>query len=125
MNYKQAAGRNWTRAARKSSPVKLHQMPAGASALGRSPVWYAATDLKNAPGRNWNLETRRARRVRLRQATEAGSHWSAYPLRERGGGDHDQPYEYRTPSSRWSFPFTSREYARLLILRSRLSEERG
>jgi len=37
------------------------------------------------------------------------------------GGDHDQPYEFgRRPSSRAPFPFTTREFARLLVLRSRL-----
>jgi hypothetical protein len=36
-------------------------------------------------------------------------------------GDHDQPYEFgRRPSSRAPFPFTTREFARLLVLRSRL-----
>jgi hypothetical protein len=37
-----------------------------------------------------------------------------------GAGDHDEPYRFgRRPSARWSYPFTERQYARLLILRGR------
>jgi hypothetical protein len=37
-----------------------------------------------------------------------------------GAGDHDQPYRFgRRPRCGATFPFSEREYARLLILRSR------
>jgi len=40
-----------------------------------------------------------------------------------GAGDHDQPYQFgRRPNARAPFPFTERQYARLLVLRSRLQE---
>jgi hypothetical protein len=35
--------------------------------------------------------------------------------------DHDQPYRFgRRPNARAPYPFTERQYARLLILRGRL-----
>ncbi len=38
-----------------------------------------------------------------------------------GAGDHDTPYVFRRrPTAVWPFPFTERQYARLLILRSRI-----
>jgi hypothetical protein len=38
-----------------------------------------------------------------------------------GAADHDAPFEFgRLPSAAAPFPFTTREYVRLLILRSRL-----
>ena len=44
----------------------------------------------------------------------------------QGGGDHDKPYAFgRLPSSVATFPFTTREYARLLILRGRLQAARA
>jgi hypothetical protein len=37
-----------------------------------------------------------------------------------GAGDHDQPYRFGwRPRSAAPFPFSEREYARLLVLRSR------
>ena len=37
-----------------------------------------------------------------------------------GAGDHDQPYYFgRRPRTTATFPFSEREYARLLVLRSR------
>jgi hypothetical protein len=37
-----------------------------------------------------------------------------------GAGDHDQPYRFGwRPSAGVPFPFNTRQYARLLILRSR------
>ena len=44
----------------------------------------------------------------------------------QGGGDHDKPYAFgRLPNSVATFPFTTREYARLLILRGRLQAARA
>jgi hypothetical protein len=38
-----------------------------------------------------------------------------------GAADHDQPYRFgRKPSSTQPFPFSTHEYVRLLILRSRI-----
>jgi hypothetical protein len=38
-----------------------------------------------------------------------------------GAGDHDLPYRFgRKPTSRQPFPFSTHQYARLLILRSRV-----
>jgi hypothetical protein len=44
----------------------------------------------------------------------------------QGGGDHDKPYAFgRLPNSVAPFPFTTREYARLLIMRGRLQAARA
>ena len=38
--------------------------------------------------------------------------------------DHDQPYRFgRRPNARAPYPFTERQYARLLILRSRVQAD--
>jgi hypothetical protein len=38
-----------------------------------------------------------------------------------GAGDHDLPYRFgRTPTSSAPYPFSTRQYARLLVLRSRI-----
>ncbi len=37
-----------------------------------------------------------------------------------GAGDHDLPYRFHRPRSGASYPFSMRQYARLLIMRSRL-----
>ena len=38
-----------------------------------------------------------------------------------GAGDHDQPYRFdRGPRSSATYPFSTRQYARLLVLRSRV-----
>ena len=38
-----------------------------------------------------------------------------------GAGDHDQPYRFgRRPRSSATYPFSTRQYARLLVLRSRV-----
>jgi hypothetical protein len=40
-----------------------------------------------------------------------------------GAGDHDQPYTYgRRPTSAWTYPFTARQYAHLLVLRGRVQD---
>ena len=39
----------------------------------------------------------------------------------RGAGDHDQPYRFgRKPTSAQPFPFSTHQYARLLILHGRI-----
>ena len=41
-----------------------------------------------------------------------------------GAGDHDQPYRFgRKPTSSQPFPFSTHQYARLLILRSRVQAQ--
>lgn len=38
-----------------------------------------------------------------------------------GAGDHDQPYRFgRKPTANVPYPFNTRQYARLLVLRSRV-----
>jgi hypothetical protein len=40
-----------------------------------------------------------------------------------GAGDNDQPYVFgRRPNARAPFPFTERQYARLLVLRGRVQD---
>lgn len=120
MNYKQAPGRNWARERRPGRRVQLR--PRGTpDSSGPSSVWYTSGGLKHAEGRNWTHEPL-PRRYGLDRARPATAVDPSHPARERGGGDHDQPYEYRRPSWRWTFPFTEREYARLLALKSRLAE---
>jgi hypothetical protein len=42
-----------------------------------------------------------------------------------GAGDHDTAYRFgHRPSASAPFPFTTREFARLLVLRGRLRDER-
>jgi hypothetical protein len=44
----------------------------------------------------------------------------------QGGGDHDQPYAFgRRPNTASTFPFSTREYARLLIVRGRVHAARA
>jgi hypothetical protein len=39
----------------------------------------------------------------------------------QGAGDHDMPYTFhRRPTAVWPFPFSERQFVRLLILRSRI-----
>ena len=41
----------------------------------------------------------------------------------QGAGDHDQPYRFgRHPSSSVPYPFSTREYLRLLVLRGRFQD---
>ena len=41
-----------------------------------------------------------------------------------GAGDHDQPYRFGwRPRASVPFPFNTREYARLLVFRSRVQDE--
>ena len=41
----------------------------------------------------------------------------------RGCGDHDVPYVYgRLPRAACPFPFSTREFARLMVLRSQVQE---
>jgi len=53
-----------------------------------------------------------------RPAEEAGSHDGG------GAGDHDRPFTFgRRPRESTPFPFSTREYARLLVLRSRIDAD--
>ncbi len=36
-----------------------------------------------------------------------------------GAGDHDEPYRFFKPRTTATFPFSERQFARLLVLRSR------
>jgi hypothetical protein len=51
------------------------------------------------------------------------------PVRESrdgiGAGDHDEPYVFgRVPRAIAPFPFSTREFARLLVMRSRVQDGR-
>jgi hypothetical protein len=40
-----------------------------------------------------------------------------------GAADHDQPYRFGFhPSCRWTYPFTDRQFCRLLMLRGRVQD---
>jgi hypothetical protein len=40
-----------------------------------------------------------------------------------GAGDHDLPYSFGLrPSTAWTYPFSSRQFARLLVLRGRVQD---
>jgi hypothetical protein len=42
---------------------------------------------------------------------------------DAGAGDHDQPYQFgRRPRADVPYPFNTRQYARLLVLRGRLQD---
>jgi hypothetical protein len=122
MNYKQAAGRNWNRTTRRQAAVHLDR-PQQAAAPPNLPTWLdrRGDALRQAPGRNWVRDRRPPRPVHLEHDPEALATLTSAPAREFGGGDHDQPYRYSAPSARWSFPFSTRQYARLLAFRSRLA----
>jgi hypothetical protein len=45
------------------------------------------------------------------------------PVDGAGGGDHDEPYRFgRRPRGSVPYPFSTRQYARLLVFRGRLQE---
>ncbi len=40
-----------------------------------------------------------------------------------GAADHDAPFRFGfRPSSRWTYPFTARQYCHLLMLRGRIQD---
>ncbi len=40
-----------------------------------------------------------------------------------GSADHDVPYSFgRRPSTRWTYPFTARQFCHLLVLRGRIQD---
>jgi hypothetical protein len=45
---------------------------------------------------------------------------AAGSLDGNGAGDHDLPYRFHRPRYGVSYPFSMRQYARLLIMRSRV-----
>lgn len=47
------------------------------------------------------------------------------PAHDRTSTDHDEPYTFgRVPNARAPWPFTERQYARLLILRGKVRAQR-
>jgi hypothetical protein len=60
--------------------------------------------------------TRRWTRRRVAIAAETGGSHDGI-----GAGDHDLPYRFGCrPTVRWPFPFTPKQFCRLLILRGRV-----
>lgn len=121
MDYRQAPGRNWARERRRGPHAHLRPRTTEGNPAAPSSVWYTVGGLKNAAGRNWSHQPL-PRRYGLDRARAEPAVDPSHPARERGGGDSDQPYTYHRPSSRWTFPFTAREYARLLILKSKRAQ---
>jgi hypothetical protein len=94
MNYKKAPGRNWAAPSRRRRSASLPESckearPRASSLL----MGHGLEHHSEAPGRNWVRETHRKHAVHLRPADERSAWLESYPLRERGGGDHDEPYE--------------------------------
>ena len=116
MDYRKAAGRNWARERPRRRPTRLGEAAAPMRLPETLPP-QGQLEHRDAAGRNWARERPPRRRVELSKRPEP-----AYPLREAGGGDHDRPYEFRRPSARWTFPFTTREFGRLLVLRGRVRD---
>jgi hypothetical protein len=59
-------------------------------------------------------------------ARQQNSIYSHGSLDVERAADHDQPYRFGgNPRTSAPYPFSTREYARLLILRSRLQHRRG
>jgi hypothetical protein len=124
MDYRNAAGRNWGERPARRRPVELgagtapRRMPESLPPAGQ-------LEHRDAPGRNWTHNLPQRRPVQLARPA-----LPPYPVRERGGGDHDHDYHFAAPSARWTFPFSTLEFGRLLSLRGRiadgeLSDDRG
>ena len=48
------------------------------------------------------------------------------PFDGEGAGDHDEPYRFgRRPNARAPYPFTERQFARLLIMRGRVRDNQN
>ena len=63
------------------------------------------------------METANARETATTTAIGTGSRDGL------GAADHDLPYRFGChPSSRWTYPFTERQFCRLLLLRGRLQD---
>jgi len=59
----------------------------------------------------------------MQSAPDTQANMSSGTLDGVGAGDHDQPYRLgRRPRVVAPYPFSTREYARLLILRSRVTD---
>lgn len=123
MNSKNAPGRNWTHATRRAAPPRLDGRAGRAAPT--LPTWLErrGDEYRQAPGRNWDRGAHRARPVHLEHDQQTLARLLETPAREQGAGDHDQPYRYVEPTAAWTFPFATREFARLLVLRSRLALE--
>jgi hypothetical protein len=58
-------------------------------------------------------------------ARQQNSIYSRGSLDGEGAADHDQPYRFgRKPRASAPYPFSTRQYARLLILRGRIPNRR-
>ena len=58
------------------------------------------------------------------QQTQPSAHGHVGTRDGIGSADHDQPYVFgRRPSSVAPYPFSTRQYVRMLVMRSRLAEK--
>lgn len=116
MDYRKAAGRNWARERPRRRRTKLGAA-APAMRLPETLPARGQLEYRDAAGRNWTRERPPRRRVELARTPPTAS-----PRREQGGGDCDLPYEYHHPTARWTFPFSVREFGRLLLLRGQVQD---
>jgi hypothetical protein len=115
MNYRNAAGRNWS--SERDRPRRRRSSGSSAYRLPETLPPPGQLEHRDAPGRNWTHEQPTRRRPNLHSERRPD-----YPARERGGGDHDLPYGFQGPTLARPFPFTTRQYAKLLVLRGRIHD---
>jgi hypothetical protein len=113
MNYRNAAGRNWS--SERNKPRRRRSPGPSAYRLPETLPPPGQLEYRDAPGRNWTHEqpTRRRRTLHPERRPD-------YPSRERGGGDRDLPYSFQSPTPGRPFPFTTFQYAKLLVLRGQI-----
>jgi hypothetical protein len=110
MNLQNPAGKNWGERRPRRRSWKLGQGNPRPRLTETLPP-PGELEHRDAAGRNWVHERPE------RRGPTSPTPYDEVPWRERGGGDHDQPYRPATPSATWPFPFSTRQYARLLVLR--------
>jgi hypothetical protein len=125
MNTRHAAGRNWQHHPDQPRPAGRPRRVNDPQRAAHGPT--LAEQLRSrrapAPGRNWARAPRQPRRVHLDTAPPVDA-FPAHPARECFAADRDQPYQPARPSWRSTAPFTPLQYARLLLLRGQLQNQR-
>jgi hypothetical protein len=112
MDYRNAAGRNWS--SERDKPRRRRSSGSSPYRLPETLPPHGQLEHRDAPGRNWTHEQPPRRRATLHAERRD------YPSRERGGADHDLPYRFQSPTLARPLPFTTRQYGRLLVLRGRI-----